>query len=441
MYFIRTSLLLLLMLPACLQGQQTISLQEAVTVALANNPTLQVLAYDRQLSQNSIDPSMAGLGPRINLNGSLNLGYGDSRVETINLGPPGSENPPIALDGVRRGVFVGPEANWLIFDGGAAQARLEQLRRQDAATALQIEAAQEGVVAEVTASYLNLLQLIRQREVAEENLVISNERLARIRKTASFGQANELMELRAQTNVNTDSVSLATLGVEIRQLQRNLVFLIGLPSETEILPLDESVSSAVLPDFAALEGLLVENNEEIALTEQRIKLSEQAMKITRLADQPKVQLYLGVSYLNQNDESNFLQENRSIIGEAGVRFSYTLFDGGARKIKQQNASIELDQATSQKATSLLRLKTALRNAYDYYENSRLLLRYESNNIATFEAAFERSQKAYAYGQLTSTEVREAQLALSAAKSRMVQLEYAVYLAETELLRLTGQLVQ
>ncbi|MEM8585566.1 MAG: TolC family protein, partial [Bacteroidota bacterium] len=155
---------------------------------------------------------------------------------------------------------------------------------------------------------------------------------------------------------------------------------------------------------------------------------------------PMVSLYANANYLNQQDDANFLLENRNFGAEAGVRFSYNLFDGGARQTQLQNARLRVEQANKQLAQTELQLVTRLRQAYANYENNLYLLETEQRNLPTFQLNFDKTQEDYRLGQVDATQLRTAQLNLNAAKTRISLRELEVRTAVAELRLLAGVLM-
>ncbi|MEM6769993.1 MAG: TolC family protein, partial [Bacteroidota bacterium] len=348
---------------------------------------------------------------------------------------------PLELNGLRHGIVFGPEANWLVYDGGAGKTRLEQLRLVDQAMALQLANAREQTVAGVTKTYLAAAKLERQLELAAENIELSNARLARAERDTRYGQVNSLRRLQAQVDLNTDSAAYRNLILQVDNLKRSLNELMGRAPET-LLSL--SVPSTLRPrqiDYVQLEEDLLFHNEDLAQARHRIKQSEQELQLAGTAWKPNVQLYANASYFNQTDNANFLLENRAIGTQAGVRVSYSLYDGGARSVQKQQAKISIEQRNAEVTAVTQQLKTLLRQALATYDNARVQLRLEQANLPTFELNFTKTEEDFRLGQVDATVLRTAQLNLNAAKTRIALLEFGVREAEVELLRLTGRLVE
>ncbi|MEL6802629.1 MAG: TolC family protein, partial [Bacteroidota bacterium] len=170
-------------------------------------------------------------------------------------------------------------------------------------------------------------------------------------------------------------------------------------------------------------------------------LQENELDQALRAGRPVLSLYANANYLNQQDDANFLLENRNFGAEAGLRFSYNIFDAGARQTQQQNARIQVEQAAKRYEQTELQLITLLRQAYASYENSLFLLETERRNLPTFQLNFDKTQEDYRLGQVDATQLRNAQVNLNAAKTRIALRELEVRTAVAELRLLAGNLVE
>ena len=80
------------------------------------------------------------------------------------------------------------------------------------------------------------------------------------------------------------------------------------------------------------------------------------------------------------------------------------------------------------------------NANDAYLNRLEVFRLQEQNVVTATNNYERSQERYKLGQITSVELRQAQINLLNAETNKNLAKYEAKLAELELLQLTGQLL-
>jgi len=134
-------------------------------------------------------------------------------------------------------------------------------------------------------------------------------------------------------------------------------------------------------------------------------------------------------------------KTRSVGPNVGVRFNYPIYDGGARKIEEQTAIMTQRRRQVEQRDTETELLKELRNAYATYQNALQQLRIERSNLELFQRNLENIQNLYALGQATNTDVRNAQLNLNAARTRVNNYQYTIKQAEVSIYLLTGQLVQ
>ena len=433
---------LLFAAPARAQTPPTLPLAEATALALAQNPDLRALGYDREISRNNVNPAVAGRGWRVAVEAQAFGGYGDFAGETVPFGPPEAVgDPELALDGERYGLSVRPEATWLVFDGGRSAARLEQLRLIDAATAVGIEATREATVAGLTDAYLGGVALARELDLAAENIDLTRARLERSARDEALGASTALRTLRLRANLAADSSAYRAVALELANVKRALNQVMGRDPEIDFALERPDLSGGRAMRYDSLYADLFADNEALRAARAEVQVAERAEALVGSAFLPTVQLYGNAGYVDQVDRANFLQESRIIGAEAGLRASYTLFDGGVRAVERQNAALATARERAEVDAERSGLERDLRQAYARRTDLLGRLRRARSTLAVFERAYRETADAAALGQATDTEVREAQLALLAARTRVATQEVGVARTEVELLRLTGGLVR
>ena len=79
--------------------------------------------------------------------------------------------------------------------------------------------------------------------------------------------------------------------------------------------------------------------------------------------------------------------------------------------------------------------------YARYEANLKQLEFEEKNVELANKNLEFALENYRLGGISSIELRDVQFSTLAAQERLVALKYTAKLAETELFRLTNQLIQ
>ena len=123
----------------------------------------------------------------------------------------------------------------------------------------------------------------------------------------------------------------------------------------------------------------------------------------------------------------------------GVSLTYNIFNGfntqndiRIAKIREESARAELNQTE-------LDIKSELLRIYNDYLTNLQLVKFESENRALALRNLEVAMEKYRIGAINDIELRETQQKLMDAETRYLLSQYRSKIAETELLRLSGQL--
>ncbi|QLH32861.1 MAG: TolC family protein [Cyclobacteriaceae bacterium] len=87
------------------------------------------------------------------------------------------------------------------------------------------------------------------------------------------------------------------------------------------------------------------------------------------------------------------------------------------------------------------VNTSIQNAYVYYDNARKVLLIEEENILLAKENANIAMESFKRGVSTFIEQRTAQQSLEDAYNRLINARYLAKVAETELLRLSGDLLK
>jgi outer membrane protein TolC len=101
--------------------------------------------------------------------------------------------------------------------------------------------------------------------------------------------------------------------------------------------------------------------------------------------------------------------------------------------------VQYQQINYDKQRSLV--DVGLSNAFKDYELQKQLLKLEDDNIMLAKENVAIALERFKQGVSTYLELREAQISLQDAYNRLIAARYNTKLAETELLRLKGELLR
>lgn len=427
---------LLFLFGATLSAQPLLQLDEAVETALANNHQIRLKKSNAEAQQLRVDPALVGRAPVANLQASYELGWSDAHIETLPTGP--GENPPLELNGISNDLIIAPEVSLVLLDGKAGSYRLDQLSAASRLAQLELQQTIEQTIANVSTTYLQLAELQTQLSLSQQRIALTQDRLLRAQQDASYGTSSSLQELQIAVDLKTDSASLRDLTLAYDNARRELNRIMGQPTET-IFGVDTELTPQPQLQLGELEQQLRERNTILRLRDEGVRLSELDVQLSKAAYRPQLQTYANVSYAYLQNDASFLTVNRSVGPNVGLRLSYPLFDGGARRINEQTAILAQEQSTIERDDTEAELIKELRNAFATYRNTLDQLRIEESNLNLFELNLENMRNMYRLGTATNTDVRTAQLNLDAARNRLSSYRYRAKQAEVMLYLLSGQL--
>ena len=409
-------------------GQELITLQDAIAIALQENHGIQVAGNSAEISDNNAHIGNAGLLPRVDLLGGATYNDNENQIAT------GNRNETYTT------TTAGIQVSYTLFEGLGNIYTYKKLNSMSAYGALQARATIEQSLVQVSNAYFTVAEVTENLRLANESLAISLERLERARNRSKFGQANTIEVLSAEVDLNADSVSYINAKLALDQAKRDLNVLLNRNIKTDF-SVDSRVQFEKKFDLVRLLKSAEQKNASYLMYVNGVTQSEYDVKIAQSAYLPKLDLLSSYGYNQQGTELDIALDNSNRTFSAGVSLSFNLFNGFQNSIKKQNAKIELKNKQLLCDEALLSLKSNVTNVYQAYRNSLYVLEVEQKNLESAQLNFTRTKELYDLGQVTTTQFREAQLNLIRAKNSIANAKYNAKLYEIELLRQSGELVK
>ena len=431
----------LVCISAMAQAQEKLSMAQAIDITLTHNYDIRIAQLDTEVSSNNATAGNAGLLPTIYAEGAYDYSSNNTDIELLPFTGESQENTVISGDGAVTETLNGAvKVEYTLFDGFGAYHRLDQLKSIDGFTQLESQYMIENAVMNTIMLYLNVATRQAGLRITEERLAISNERLQRAQSDFKFGAISKTIVLKAEVDVNNDEVALRKAQLDYNTARTELNAMMGRDLEVEYT-VEEDLAFFSLQSEATLLQTLKANNTALQMARQGLSIAQYDLKSTQANRMPRLVVNGGYSYFNQENELGLLAEQSQNGWNVGVGLRFNLFDGHRLKKKVQNAKIKIQQQELQIAQAEQQVMAGFHNTYEAYLQSLEDLSIEEANLETFEQHFQRSQLDYKNGQISSTDLRTAQLDLSNAKLRIVKTTYLVKQKEIELLRFTGEMLK
>ncbi len=179
--------------------------EETILLAVRNRAELDIRKLEREVARDRANNSLAKIGPQINLFGNFN-----TASEFTSGG------------GIGVGYQVGATLNWNLFDGGKADAQVNQFKADQAIAEARFEQDARQARFDVEESYINQRSRLKQIDTATKAVQQAEEalRLARLRLDAGVG--TQLEVITAEAALTTADVNRVQAIIGYNQSRANL---------------------------------------------------------------------------------------------------------------------------------------------------------------------------------------------------------------------------
>ena len=424
----------LLLSQILLYGQEIITPDKAVQLALENNYGIKLAKTDVEIAQNNASILNSGYLPTLtgNTGGTYNLDnteaeFSDGRVTTLN----GAESSRYSAS---------LDLNYTLFDGLGRIYNYKQLKETEQLTEMQARETIENTIVQLFTIYYSVAELKENTNAINQTLSISKDRLVRSEYQFNYGQSTKLAVLNAEVDINNDSISLMNSQQQLKNFKRDLNLVLG-NTLNEVFDVDTTVEFKNLYDKELLLEKAKANNISLLQIDKSIAINKLGVKSQKSAYLPTIGLTGSYGWnKNNNNAASFVAVSTNTGLSGGLNLSWNLFDGGRTVTNVKNAKISLEANTIQKEQQLVTLERDFKNAWEDFQNKLSIYKLQEENIETARNNFERTEEKFKLGQATSIEFRQAQLNLLSAEFNKNQAKYLAKIAELQMLQISGELL-
>jgi outer membrane protein TolC len=425
--------LFLMLLTVQLQAQQ-FSLTDAIKLGLEKNYDIRLARNEQEILALNHSLGNAGFFPTVSAAFDQNYANNDTRQEflsgqTLERDNARSENTAATLG-----------VNWTIFDGLKMFTTYEKLGEFKNKGEANLKVSIEATLANIIQAYAGLVQSKQQRLVAEKNVTISQLRFDQANQRFTLGSGSKMEMLQAQVDLNADKATL----LQLQQVEASAVIamneLLGRDANATFEATDTMTIGEKLV-FEELRADLNKQNPSLLAAAAETRIAELSLKELNAALLPRVDLLGDYHWNRSQSEAGFLASNQNTGINYGLRASINLFNGFQLHRQRQQAKINIESAELLLEKEKMMLQASLSKLFIYYTNALDQLALEQQNLSVAEENLAVAQQKFSLGAQTSLELREAQRQLVAAETRLIEARFNAVVSRTELLRLSGKLLQ
>jgi len=434
------TILCLFILMGCRQvsAQNKLTVEQAISAALENNFDIQLLRNDS--SSYALDNSYARAAflPRVNATGGLVFNNNNQKQRLAD----GSKRES---KGVRSNTLTGSvQLNWTLFDGLKMFATKDKLAEFVRLGELNIKNQMVTTVADVINNYYNIVRQKQLLKAIEEQMGINEERVKVAEKKLSVGLGAKPELLQGKVDLNAQKAARLKQQTLIEQLKEQLNQLMNVELNTRYEVADSILFSnnIILGD---LLGAVEKTNPQLLLTKKNIDIGKLTLKERKAERYPTLTFNSAYNY-SKTDNKSVINTftplyNRNNGFNYGIGITVPILNGFNTRRQIQQAQLDIDYLNIAYKNQKAKIDLGITNAFKDYELQKKTLALEEENILLAKENVYIALERLRLGISTYLELRETQKSLELAYDRLIAARYNTKLAETELLKLKGDLVR
>jgi len=408
-------------------ASQTISLTDAVNIALRNNPTIEAQQAILGAAAARVGVARSMMGLQVSAASFVTTGS----LPMIVPGSPGV-NPQFITMTPDKGRLDGAlMAMYPLYTGGRLSGQVNAAKSLQQAQSGELAASQLNVALATKTAYYQVLLANEFVNVFQERVAESQERLRVAEEAFKEGRIARYDLLRNQTDLAESQEQLNNSLRDVDMALADLKNVLGAPQSASYTLSGNLAIAPVNQNEAQLQAMALRQRPEVRAAQSRVLAAQSDVSVSRSAYKPQV-------YATAMGEGMATGSGTDAGYMVGVTAALPVFDNGLRKSTVDEAQANLKQAQAQERDIILSVGKDV-------STSLARLQAAEKNVDLAKAAVTQAEEDYRViklryeaGKAINVEVLDALASLTRARTQYANALYNYDVASADLLRATGQ---
>jgi outer membrane protein TolC len=417
---------------------KSLSLQEALSLTLANNREIKISGLDEGRSEQQILVAKSASLASAGISGQVTHYFYETPFFGFTNANPGDDKIPYTRFGGRDQASATAWITQPLYNA-ATKPGIIHAQLQERQSHLLAVNKKTDIAALLKQTYIRILVLHERIRLQKESLERNEKALQDAKSLLAQGRALRVDTLRAYTSVKNLEPDLLKLSYAIEVGKQQLRNLTGLDSLQEI----ELTDSLILPQTApVLSEEMVYNEARLHRTDlQSLDLqqqkADQQIQIAAAGMKPSVSLTAQYLIQTQASQFNYFNAYYPSTPFVGALVNVPIFNGQINKAKVKQARIEKDQSVLRSNQAYEDLRTEVKQAVASVRETAARIQTSANVKETARLSYEITQYRYAKAVASRLELTDAELAFTTAQSNYLEAVYDYLSANIEVERTMG----
>lgn len=396
--------------PAPAKAPTEITLDQAVNMALTNNPIGKIAVYEFEAAKGALTAARSYRWPTLSATHRDSWTWAGEKANQRN-GLPNNYVSDYFSNSV--------SASWTLWSGNRVESQISQAKLSLDASRWEIAAARQELKYSATDAYFKFMAARDAVRLATESVERLERYLQDVKLQFEVGVVAKVDVLRSEVELAKAKQNLIEANNAYNVTMANLNTIIGLPLTTELKVAGDLSYEKYDQALAACMDTALRQRPEIFQATDAAKIAQEAITIARSGYLPTVSAVYQAGW----NDSKFAGTN-NYNWTVYLTTNWTFMDSGltAGKLKQASEGYKKAKEQLQQAVDAVRLEV---------QATYLTLKSAEQSIATSSAAVGLAEEDYKIkviryqaGVGTNLDVLDAQVALTTAKNNFLQAMYS-----------------
>jgi outer membrane protein len=420
-------------------SQDTLTVEQAIATALHNNYDILLSKEDSASIAITNRYRDAVFLPTLNANSTLLFNRNNQSTKLSN----GTETSRKGIHASNLNAAL--SLNWVLFDGLRMFIARDLIDVNIIRGNLTIKNQVVNTVADVIKTYYDIIQQRQQLRNVEELMALSADRLKLAQYKLDIGVGIKPDLLQAQIDYNNQKALRVNQLALIDQRKQDLNRLMNIPQTVHY-----EVSATISVNNDLVLGNLLNNIDQVSpaleLSRIDVDIADVNVRMAKAARYPTIALTSAYNFTRNSSNSvtnptfqPLFTLNRGF--NYGLTASIPIFNRFTIKQQVKQAELSVDYSKIRYENQQSIINTGILNNFRSYVAQREIVAINDSSVILARENLVIERERYRLGATTFIELRQAEENLAQALSRSITTLYSLKVAETELLRLRGDLVK
>jgi outer membrane protein TolC len=327
------------------------------------------------------------------------------------------EYPDIAATAATKEYHVntGLTVNQTVFTFGRISNAISAAQRALEASRFDKEGTKQSVIYNTKIAFYNAYLAQRTLDIAEESYRNALKNKEILEDRASGGRASKYDNIKIAADIASRKPTVNNARADFLSAMETLKVIIGAESNDSIKLVADF--NEEYPDFVRQDMALALYNNQPAIKslEKSIKEKEALIKSKKAMLLPEVSAFATWNHKGDSNDSYVGNDNLDDYGVAGLKVSIPIWMGGISREKLYQAKLDQEDAKLKYQQGKEEYLLMLDKAINEYREYKKTLEANKEAISLAEESFKYSQEIFGSGQVSVTDLNDAELQLTHAK--------------------------